>query len=306
MSKNKFKLITLLLVLIGCSNQENSSLEKAKSIIPSPGIYTEKTLGIGQISGACEGKIALTPTNKAQSYPLVYDCQNQSFEVLDISNAKFGNGTVYGDLTFTENGYFLHESKTIDLKRVGRYLIFDKRGDLIKEVKYPYLDAHDFILDKNSFTFIQYIPNRESTSCFSQEQVPVELGISQKDFNGNSLYDYNSKNQFKIEWKVSRAELINKGKEENWKKYVRPIRHCYTTLLLKLKNFETPNLYFMEGKWPLLQLEENDYIHANSIQKINSNGDILISARHLDTIFVVNKENSHVSWSLGGSFPKCQ
>jgi hypothetical protein len=60
----------------------------------------------------------------------------------------------------------------------------------------------------------------------------------------------------------------------------------------------------MENKWALLQLEENDYIHANSIQKINKNGDILVSGRHIDTVFIINRTNGKVSWSLGGPYSK--
>jgi hypothetical protein len=166
------------------------------------------------------------------------------------------------------------------------------------------LYKQDLILDKNSFTFIKYIPDRINSQCFSNKGTNVELGISNKDINGNSLFDWSSNDQFSVNWKISKAEEINKAKEEEWKKYFRPIRNCYTSILLKLKDFETPTLFLPFIKYPLIQLTQNDYIHANSIQRINTNGDILVSARHLDTVFIINRSNGKVSWTLGGPYSK--
>jgi hypothetical protein len=301
MNFRKTYILILIIFLVGCSNTETTDYSKFEA-----GVYSEKPSGIGEVSGSCVGKIALTPFNIKDklSYPLVYDCQTQKFEIIKVPDNIDVSKTPVGDLTFIEGGYYLHQSMTVDLKRIGRYLIFDNNGNIITEVKYPDLDAHDLILDKNSFTFIKYIPDRINSQCFSNKGANVELGISHKDMNGNSLFDWSSNDQFSVNWEVSKAEEINKAKEEAWKKYFRPIRNCYTAFLLKLKDFETPNLFLTKNKWPLLQLTENDYIHANSIQRINTNGDILVSARHLDTVFIINRSNGKVSWTLGGPYSK--
>ena len=304
--KNVKSIYLILLLLVGCSKLEQAAPESQEYSKFKPGLYSEKPHGIGEVGGSCVGKIALTPNNikNKLSYPLVYDCQTRKFEILKVPGMIDKSNTPVGDLTFTDNGYYLHQSITIDLKRIGRYLIFDNNGNLITEVKYPDLDAHDFILDKNSFTFIKYIPNREVIQCASNKVADVEFTISQKELNGNSIFDWSSENQFSVNWKVSKAEEIIKAKEDNWKKYFSPIRNCYTSLLLQIKKFETPNLIFNKNAWALLQINQNDYIHVNSIQRINKNGDILVSARHLDSIFIINPAKRGVSWTLGGPYSK--
>lgn len=299
-------LLVLVLIFAGCSKTEQSNPLSVDYSKFKPGVYSEKPPGIGEVRGSCVGKIALTPYDiKNQlSYPLIYDCYTRKFEILKVPGAVNISETPVGDLTFTESGYYLHQSITVDLKRIGRYIIFDNNGNLISEIKYPDLDAHDLILSKNSFTFIKYVPNRDDFQCLFGNGANVELGISHKEINGNSLFDWSSKSKFSVDWKVSKAEELSKAKEEEWKKYFRPIRNCYTSLFLQLKNFETPTLFLAKNKWPLLQLEGNDYIHANSIQRINANGDILVSARHLDTIFIINRVSGKVSWALGGPYSK--
>jgi hypothetical protein len=306
MNSRKIYTLISMLFLAGCSKTEQVISESTQYSVVEPGIYSEKTPGIGEVSGSCVGKIALTPYNSKDklSYPLVYDCQTRKFEIIKLPGEIYSSESPVGDLSFTESGYYVHQSTTVDLKRIGRYLIFDNNSNLIAEVKYPDLDAHDLILDKNSFTLIKYIPDRLNASCFSKKGANVELGISHIEMNGGSLFDWSSENQFSVNWEVSKAEEINKAKEDEWKKHFRPIRNCYTSFLLKLKDFETPTLFLSKNKWPLLQLEENDYIHANSIQRINSNGDILVSARHLDTVFIINRFNGQVSWTLGGPYSK--
>jgi len=303
---NTLCIITFTALLVGCPKSELDISNAETFSKLKPGIYDQKLPGIGEISGTCEGKIALTPYNSTSkiSYPLVYDCQTQKFEILKVPGRLYSSKMAVGDLSFTENGYYLHTSDTIDLKRVGHYIIFDKNGSLIADINYPDLDAHDLILDNQSFTFIKYTQERNNSSCFNNEGVAVQLEISQKELNGKPLFDWSSSNQFNTEWKVSRAEEINFKKEEEWKKFLRPIRNCYTSLLLGLKNFQTPSFFIFEKNWSLFQLDQNDYIHANSIQKINSNGDLLVSARHLDTIFIINRTNGRVSWSLGGPYSK--
>jgi hypothetical protein len=306
MNSIKIAYLFLLLVCAGCSKLEQAVPESQDYSKFKPGLYSEKPPGIGEVVGSCVGKIALTPNDikNKLSYPLVYDCQSRKFEILKVPGMINESDTPVGDLTFTDNGYYVHQSMTVDLKRIGRYLNFDNNGNLITEIKFPDLDAHDLILDKNSFTFIKYVPNRKAIQCTSNKVANVELGISQKELNGNSIFDWSSEKSFSVNWEVSKAEEINKAKEDDWKKYFRPIRNCYTSLLLQFKEFETPSLFLGKNKWAMLQLEENDYIHANSIQRINKNGDILVSARHLDSIFIINGTNGKISWTLGGPYSK--
>jgi len=54
----------------------------------------------------------------------------------------------------------------------------------------------------------------------------------------------------------------------------------------------------------LFALEENDYVHINSIQRLEPSGDLLLSSRHLDTIFTIDEKTGDVKWMLGGKFSR--
>jgi len=43
---------------------------------------------------------------------------------------------------------------------------------------------------------------------------------------------------------------------------------------------------------------------VNSIQWVGPQDDLLISARHLDTIFLIDRNTGELKWSLGGKFAK--
>ena len=89
---NNLKVIFLisLLILVGCSKFEQENLESKEYSKLKPGLYSEKTPGIGEVSGSCVGKIALTPYDKNSklSYPLVYDCETRNFEILKVPQVK--------------------------------------------------------------------------------------------------------------------------------------------------------------------------------------------------------------------------
>ena len=105
----KISFLISTLVLAGCSKPEQVNSE-SKDI--KPGLYSEKPPGVGEVSGSCFGKIALTPNNfkNKLSYPLVYDCQTRKFEIIKIPGMINALNTPVGDLTFTDNGYYLHQS----------------------------------------------------------------------------------------------------------------------------------------------------------------------------------------------------
>lgn len=82
----------------------------------------------------------------------------------------------------------------------------------------------------------------------------------------------------------------------------RAVRHCYTSLARRLVNFEPPAWFLGYGDLPVFQLEENDYAHVNSIQRIEPSGDIIFSARHQDTIYRIDRKTGDFNWTLGGKF----
>jgi hypothetical protein len=111
MNSIKIGYLILLLVLAGCSKLEHALPESQDYSKFKPGLYSEKPPGIGEVVGSCVGKIALTPDDikNKLSYPLVYDCQTRKFEILKVPGMINESDTPVGDLTFTDNGYYLHQ-----------------------------------------------------------------------------------------------------------------------------------------------------------------------------------------------------
>ena len=68
--------------------------------------------------------------------------------------------------------------------------------------------------------------------------------------------------------------------------------------------FDVPKGRLFSSGVTLFALEENDYVHVNSIQKLEPSGDILVSARHLDTVFIIDRKTGDIKWSLGGKYSK--
>jgi hypothetical protein len=93
----------------------------------------------------------------------------------------------------------------------------------------------------------------------------VELEVVQAEFSGRTLWTWSSRGRLRPEWKVTVEDEQRLRREPRWKKLLRPIRDCFTTQVLKLVDIDTPAAFLLPGRWPLLQIEQNDYAHANSI-----------------------------------------
>jgi hypothetical protein len=102
------------------------------------------------------------------------------------------------------------------------------------------------------------------------------------------------------EWKVSNEDAVLLAAEHWWQKIVRPVRHCYSHLLNRFFGVRTPSIFLLPGRWALVQLNLNDYIHGNSLDSVGPQRDVLVSARHLDTIFLIDRPSGAIKWSLGG------
>jgi hypothetical protein len=89
-----------------------------------------------------------------------------------------------------------------------------------------------------------------------------------------------------------------------FKKLFRSIRHCYTSLARRLVKFDPPAWFVRYGELPIFKLEETDYAHVSSIQRIAPSDDIMFVTRNQDTIYRIDSKTGDINWSLGGKFSK--
>jgi hypothetical protein len=270
----------------------------------APGIYESPPRGVDSVKGECVGRIALAPMVPevrvpGTTYPLVYDCSSKTFEILKSDpDALFVQ-----DLTLTKDGYYLHQSKITDGLWHGGYFFYDHDGRQIRALPRPNdPKMHDIIIDDQQITYLKYTPDWDSARC--GYEAPVELEIITESLDGKVLWKWSSPGRVAVASKVATDKTMHMPTAGRIRKWFRPFRHCYTALARQFVKFETPKWFLGSGNFPLLKLEENDYLHVKSIQRIEPSGDLLISARFLDTLFIIDRKTGEFKWSLGGPFAK--
>jgi hypothetical protein len=271
----------------------------------APGVYTDPPEGIVAVRGECTGRLALAPAASHYlgattfPYPVVYDCANKTFTVL-----KSLPGLIFvGDLTLTKEGYYQNLSRFTDKGETGSYFFYDHDGNEIRAVTQPDdPKVHDLIVGDHDVLMIQYAHDWDTARC----GVPAELDIAiiQKDFDGRILWKWSSKGHFTTDQRVSTDASMHVPRESRWRKGFEWLRSCYTSLARRVVKFDVPKGRLFSSGVTLFALEENDYVHVNSIQELEPGGDILVSARHLDTIFVIDRKTGNVKWALGGKYSK--
>jgi len=271
----------------------------------APGVYTSPPEGIVAVRGECTGKLTLTPAASHYlgattfPYPVVYDCAEKTFTVLkSLPSVIF-----VSDLTLTKDGYYQHLSRFTEKGETGSYFFYGRDGREIREVKQPDdPKVHDLIVGDHDVTMIQYAHDWDSARC----GVPAALDVAiiEKDFDGNILWNWSSKGHFTTAERVSTDASMHVPAERRWRRAFEWLRNCYTSLARRAVKFDVPKGRLFSSGVTLFALEENDYVHVNSIQQLEPAGDILISARHLDTIFIIDRKTGDVKWALGGKFSR--
>ena len=272
----------------------------------APGVYTSPPPpGIVAVNGECKGKLALTPAASyyrvatTVPYPVIFDCAARTFTVLkSLPNPVFA-----GDLTLTNEGYYLHESRFTDRGETGSYLFYDRDGSEIREVTQAAdPKVHDLIVGDRDVTLIQYAHDWDSASC----GVPaaLEIEIINKGFDGKILWKWSSKGHFNIGQNVSTNASSHDPRERRLRRAFYWLRNCYTSIARRLVKFDVPKWTLFPNGGTIFALEDNDYVHVNSIQQLEPSGDILVSARYLDTVFIIDRKTGNVKWALGGKFSK--
>jgi hypothetical protein len=166
-----------------------------------------------------------------------------------------------------------------------------------------YLDFHDKVIHPDgSFTFMEYLPDWTNRS--------IHLILKRIDAEGRVLWSWNSEKYISKDNYVKYTPPINNNSEAvPLKVSLQNIREQYSSLILNLVG---EDLYESLSKirLPLYRrsigiFSQNagiiDTIHGNSIQYLDNESYILVSARHLETVFIIDVRTGSIVWSLGGS-----
>lgn len=271
----------------------------------APGVYASPPPGIVSVKGECTGKLTLTPsgshyqTATTYSYPLVYDCASKTFTVLN----SLPNLILAGDLTLTRDGYYLHQIRFADGVQTGGYFFYDRDGKEIRELPQPEdLKVHDMILGDRDATLVRYAEDWDSAGCGVPAALDME--IVKKSLDGEVLWKWSSRGHFTTAQRVS-TDASMFAPSESWQRRAFSwLRNCYTSIARRFVKFDVPKGLIFPNGGAVFALQENDYVHINSIQRLEPSGDLLLSSRHLDTIFTIDEKTGDVKWMLGGKFSR--
>ena len=166
-----------------------------------------------------------------------------------------------------------------------------------------YLDLHDQVIHSDgSITFMEYLPDWSSRS--------IDLVLKRIDAGGRILWSWNSKKYISKENYVKYIPPINNDSEAvPLKVSFQNIREQYSSLILNLVGADIyeslQKIRLRLYKRSILIFSKNagiiDALHANSIQYLDNESYILVSARHLETVFIIDVRTGSIVWSLGGS-----
>jgi hypothetical protein len=271
----------------------------------APGVHTSPPEGIAAVRGECTGRLTLTPAASHYlgattfPYPVVYDCAAKTFTVLkSLPVLIFAS-----DLTLTKDGYYLHLSRFVDGIETGSYFFYDSDGKEIREITQPAdPKVHDLIVGDRDVTMIQYAHDWDSARCGIPAALDIE--IINKSFDGKEFWKWSSKGHLNVDQRVSTDASMHEPAHRRSRKAFEWLRHCYTSIARRLVKFDVPKGLLFGSGGTVFALLDNDYVHVNSIQQLEPSGDILVSARHLDTIFTVDRKTRKLKWALGGKFSK--
>ena len=165
-----------------------------------------------------------------------------------------------------------------------------------------YLDFHDQVIHPDgSITFMEYLPDWSNRS--------VHLVLKRIDAGGRIRWSWNSKKYISKENYVKYIPPINNDSEAvRLRESLESIREQYSSLILNLVGgdlYESLSKIRLPLNSRLIKIFSKnagiiDTIHANSIQYLDNESYILVSARHLDTVFIIDVRTGSIVWSLGG------
>lgn len=178
-----------------------------------------------------------------------------------------------------------------------------KFGDQSIKVS-QFLDAHDhFVHSDGSFTFIEYVPNDRKKT--------IDLQIKRINPNGLTTWSWNSDKYISKEYFVQQPiPSWNPQEKYPMKERLIRFRRLYSGYVIGLIGTEQfqylKKVYLPIGvrSVRLFDAEASylDVVHANSFQYLNNESHILVSARNLDAVFIIDVKTGSIIWKLGGPY----
>ena len=170
-------------------------------------------------------------------------------------------------------------------------------GDHRRLEDIEHLDIHDVIHHQDgSVTIIRYIPDLDNDL--------LHLGIDTISTSGQVIWSWTSKGLISADWNVSAKKSSDLSLEYfiiiTRDYFSRILYNWFPTFAREILSWDSFPKSLIVEKQGLRSL--SDYVHANSIQFIDNNQKILVSARNLDTIFTIDVITKRSTWALGGNF----
>ena len=289
-------LVTLFITLVYGYKNWGKPTSSTESINPSEAIHS--------VSGYAKETILLTPNLEhnfrannflipLKSYGLELSAGNIASKInldipLPITIEKFNQKYLYS--------YISQESGSHIVRYAG------------KEIKgSEYLDFHGYVLHKDgTFTFMEYVPDLKDRS--------IHLGLKRVNSLGGVLWSWDSRGHITKEHFVKFSNSLNETNAINEKlplsEILIQIRKKYSDFVLNVlgvdiyKRLVDIKLHLSNKTYRLFDRYINsvDHIHANSIQYLDNEKYILVSARHLDALFIIEVSTGQIVWSLGGPY----
>jgi hypothetical protein len=287
---------TLIITLVYRPKHWGKAALSTESINPSEAVYS--------ISGYAKETILLTPNLEPNFRATNFTTPLKSYglELLPGNKASKINLDIPLPITIEKSdskylySYISQESGLYTVKYADKVI----KGS-------EYLDFHDYVVHKDgTFTFMEYIPDLKDRS--------MHLGLKRIDSQNRVLWFWDSRSHITKEHFVKFSDSINENAAIKEKlplfEALRRIRKQYSTFALNILGTDIFNwladikLHLPNRTYRLFDryIHLVDHIHANSIQYLENEKYILVSARHLDALFIIEVSTGQIVWSLGGPY----
>ena len=269
----------------------------------------DPNISIFSIEGTLRENIIITPNKESPlaqntftpaSAGLVLELRSPSFVPKIIPTE--GRVPTYYEKWNQNTSYFAFESP------LRRKPSFYYNGELRNND--PLLDAHDAVVHTDgTITFLQYKPDYATGL--------LHMGIKRVDRDNRVLFNWSSDTHIsqRDSLYMVDSEAASEKQQGSISVYrvLFKVRQKYSKLLISLigpeyykriVNVKIPigsqliNLF--DEQVNMIGLRMLDIIHVNSIEYLNNDKNILVSARHLDAVFIIDVASGKIVWALGG------
>lgn len=259
---------------------------------------------VHRVFGECIGRILITPTKLDKSMApvtsslLEYDCARREFVEIERTVGR----VAFTDLTAgPSGGYYYGRALFTDGVLHGELRVIERSGEVRRVFRRKNMDLHDVIYHPDGGLIFMKM-EMEATTCIGGVS-PLHVALIEEDSLGTVLWSWSSRGHIDSRLNVSTLASVGLPERTWWRDALKRLRHCLTVAAVKLTNVEVPKYIAPIQGTPVLQYTSDDFLHANSLQQL-PNGNLLVSARHLDAIFEVDRSTGRVAMAIAGPMSK--